>query len=641
MHNLYQLKPSLPQLIAKDGPAPSQKAFSQFETKTLDDSSRTLKGIASTPKPDRVGDTVIPAGIQFKTPVPLLWHHDPRKPIGTVTKMTVTEAGVAVEAQIAPAGTAPYIDEAYSLIKAGLVPGLSIGIRPIDAQFNKSTGGFLIKACELFEISAVTIPANANAAIQTIKSHDSARTAMPVVRLNASLPEKNDMTIAERLKALATRRTAHLERRKALMDAAGADGERTLNDDESAEYDQLGLELKSLDAHEARLKEQQALESKTAVPVSGGPASHMPFVVRPNIAKGTAFTRYAIALMRSKGNVMQAAEIAKEWKDSTPEVELVLKSAVQAGTTTDPKWAQPLVEYQSMASEFIELLRPATIIGRIEHFRRVPFNTKVPGQVTGSSVGWVGEGKPAPVSALAFNTTSLGHAKVAGIVVMTEELVRFSSPSAEALVQQDLIATISGYLDGQFIDPNKAEGAEGVSPASITNGLNPIKASGADAAAVRADVKAAFDAFIAANLSVAKAVWIMSESTALALSMMHNALAQPEFPGLTMAGGTFFGLPAILSKTAGDMMVLANACEILLADDGGVTLDASREASIEMDSEPKGGATQLVSLWQNGFVAMKATRLINWRRRRAEAVQCITGVRYGGPRTQPEPEPKK
>lgn len=632
MQNLYRLKQPLQQFIAKAAAAPSNKAFSRFETKTLDDGSRTLKGIASTPKPDRVGDTVIPAGIQFKTPLPLLWQHDPRKPIGTVTKMTVTKAGVEVEARIAPAGTAAYIDEAYSLIKAGLVPGLSIGFRPIDAQFNKSTGGFLIKACELFEISAVTIPASTDAAIQSIKSHDSARTAMPVVRLSASLPEEKDMTIAERLKAVATRRAAHLERRKALMDAAAADGERTLNDDESTEYDSLGLELKSLDAHEARLHEQQALEAKTAVPVSGGPSSHMPFVVKPNIAKGTAFTRYAIALMRSKGNVMQAVEIAKEWKDSTPEVELVLKAAVQAGTTTDPKWAQPLVEYQSMASEFIELLRPATIIGRIEHFRRVPFNIKVPGQVTGSSVGWVGEGKPAPVSALAFNTTSLGHSKVAGIVVMTEELVRFSSPSAEALVQQDLIATTSGFLDGQFIDPNKAEGAEGVSPASITHGLRPIKASGVDAAAVRADVKAAFDAFIAANLSVAKAVWIMSESTALALSMMHNALAQPEFPGLTMAGGTFFGLPAILSKTAGDMMVLANASEILLADDGGVTLDASREASIEMDSEPKGGTTQLVSLWQNGFVAMKATRFINWKRRRAQAVQLITGVNYGAPK---------
>ncbi|KGS43339.1 phage major capsid protein, HK97 family [Burkholderia pseudomallei MSHR5613] len=328
-------------------------------------------------------------------------------------------------------------------------------------------------------------------------------------------------------------------------------------------------------------------------------------------------------------NLMQAAEIAKQWKDSTPEVEIVLKAAVAAGTTTDPAWAGPLVQYQDMASEFIELLRPATIVGRIEGMRRVPFNVRVPGQTTGSSVGWVGEGKPAPVSALAFNTTTLGFSKVAGIVAITEELARFSTPSAEGVIQQDLISTISQFLDQQFIDPAVAAGANGLSPASITNGVKAIPASGKDAAAVRVDVKKVFQAYIAANLSVAGAVWIMSETTALSLSLMLNALGQPEFPGLTMAGGTFFGLPAILSQTVGDNIVLAKASEILFADDGGVTLDVSREASLQMDSAPVAGATELVSLWQNGFIAMKAERFINWKRRRVEGVQYISGAAYG------------
>ncbi|MDR5776668.1 MULTISPECIES: HK97 family phage prohead protease, partial [unclassified Caballeronia] len=186
MHNYRRSIPVLTQFVAKNTPAPSNKAFSRLQVKRLDEDSRTLTGIASTPTPDRVGDVVVPDGIQFKTPFPMLWQHDPRRPIGTVTKLTVTKAGVEVEANIAPAGTAAYIDEAYSLIKAGLVPGLSIGFRPIDAEFDRSTGGFLIKACELFEISAVTIPASADAAIQSIKSHDSARAAMPVVRLSAS-----------------------------------------------------------------------------------------------------------------------------------------------------------------------------------------------------------------------------------------------------------------------------------------------------------------------------------------------------------------------------------------------------------------------------------------------------------------------
>ncbi|MEI7294043.1 phage major capsid protein [Paraburkholderia tropica] len=625
------MKRPIAQFIAKHAATASNKAFSRssFEVKSLDDGSRILTGVASTPTPDRVGDIVVPAGIQYKTPFPLLWQHDPSKPIGMVNKMTVTDAGAEVEATIAPAGTAPYIDEAYNLIKAGLVPGLSIGFRPIDAEYNKATGGYLIKTCELFELSAVTIPANADAAVQTIKSHDKSRVGVPVVRLSTPNDKEPDMTLAERLKALAKKRAEHLARQKALMDGADADGGRTLNEAESTEYEQITAELKSLDAHETRLKEQQALEAKTAVPVAGGPASHSPVVVKSNVKKGTAFTRYAIALARSKGNLMQAAEIAKQWTDSTPEVEIVLKAAVAAGTTTDPAWAGPLVQYQDMSSEFIELLRPATIVGRIEGLRRVPFNVRIPGQTTGSSVSWVGEGKPAPVSALAFNTTTLGFSKVAGIVAITEELARFSTPSAEGVVQNDLISTIAQFLDQQFIDPTVEAGASGLSPASITNGVVAIPASGTDEAAVRADVKKLFNAFITANLSVAGAVWVMSETLALALSMMQNALGQPAFPGLTMAGGTFFGLPAILSQTVGTNIVLAKASEILFADDGGVTLDVSREASLQMDSAPAAGAAELVSLWQNGFIAMKAERFINWKRRRTEGVQYISGAAYG------------
>jgi len=171
---------------------------------------------------------------------------------------------------------------------------------------------------------------------------------------------------------------------------------------------------------------------------------------------------------------------------------------------------------------------------------------------------------------------------------------------------------------------------EGVSPASITNGAVSVAASGNDADSLRADVRALFQAFISANMTPSSGVFIMSNTTALAISMMLNPLGQPEFPGLTMNGGTFSGLPAITSETAGDMIILAAASEILLADDGGVTLDASREASLEMSDSPDGTGT-MISLWQQNMVGLRAERFINWKRRRANAVAYITGAKYGSP----------
>lgn len=668
------------------------RAYSALHVKDIseDGSVVRIKGIASTPTVDRMGDVVNPLGARFKTPMPLLWQHQHDKPVGHVVFAMPNKNGIPFEAEIPVIKEAGLlkdrVDEAIQSLRHRLVAFTSIGFSAVpDATKRLPSGGLEFSEWNWHELSLVTIPAQPDAVITSVKSLGdeetpeqlsreqitqikaidtqlraaSGQTQKGVVRLDTpagasatsfkktSTPKPEEgthMNIAEQIKSFENSRAAKAARLEEIMSKAAEEG-RTLDQVESEEYDNLQTEVKSVDGHLGRLRDLEKAQASKAKPVEAEKVNSYKSVdVRDNavirversLPKGTAFTRYAIALARSKGNLMQAAEIAKGWEDSTPEVATVLKAAVAAGTTTDPSWAAPLVEYQNMASEFIELLRPQTIVGRIQGLRRVPFNIRMPGQTSGSSVGWVGEGMAKPVSALSFDTTTLRFTKVAGIVVLTDELVRFSNPSAEAIVTADLTASIAQFLDGQFIDPAVAE-VSNVSPASITNGVTPIAASGVDADAVRADVRALFAQFIAANLTPTNGVWIMSPTAALALSMMVNPLGQPEFAGLTMNGGTFFGLPAITSETAGNVIVLANASEILLADDGGVTLDVSREASLQMNTAPAAGAQSLVSLWQNNMVGLRAERFINWKRRRPQAVGFISGVNYGGTAAAPAP----
>lgn len=459
------------------------------------------------------------------------------------------------------------------------------------------------------------------------------------------------MNIAEQISAFETKRAALVAANATIMEKAAGEG-ATLDQAQAEEFDGNQADIEAIDGHLKRLRAAEKSASVKATPVTGGNADDAGQVrggIRvevkgANLPKGTAFTRYAMALGRSKGNLMQAAEIARSW-DDTPEVETVLKAAVAAGTTTDPTWAKPLVEYQNMASEFAELLRPATILGRIQGLRKVPFNIKIPRQTGGSSVGWVGQGTPKPVGKLAFDQISLGMAKAAGIVVMTDELVRASSPSAEAIVRQDMIDQTAQFLDSQFVDPTVVAVTD-VSPASVTNGVTPIIASGTDADALRSDARKVMAAFVAANLSLASAAWVMTETQLLGISLMTNALGQPEFPG-TMVGpnATFMGLPVIASENipaqagvtgppavpAGSRILLIKASEILLADDGETVIDASREASLQMDSAPTNpptASTVMVSLWQMNLVALRAERFINWAKRRAGAVQYIDGAAY-------------
>lgn len=126
--------------------------------------ARTFVGIASTPRPDRMGDVVDPKGATFATPFPLLWQHRHDAPIGWVRAVRVTDEAIEVRAEVA-AGI-PAADAAWQQIEAGLVAHLSVGFRGIKHE--AKSGGLHWKQWELLELSVVTIPANSDARILRI-----------------------------------------------------------------------------------------------------------------------------------------------------------------------------------------------------------------------------------------------------------------------------------------------------------------------------------------------------------------------------------------------------------------------------------------------------------------------------------------
>jgi HK97 family phage major capsid protein/HK97 family phage prohead protease len=639
------------------------RAYSLMTLKAVDEDQRILTGIATTPAPDRADDIMVPEGAKFTLPMPFLWQHEHDEPIGHVIDAKVTPEGIAVKVQIASVAEEgnlkDRLDEAWQSIKAGLVKGLSIGFRGIETAQIEGSWGIKFLQWDWFELSAVTVPCNIDASITSVKSADRKQLAAlgksvaPVVRLakpagasatvvkkipKVPKPLEGNMKINEQIKSFRDALAQKSARQLELMTAAEG---RTLDAAESEEFDTLSDELAATETHIKRLELMSKSNAAAAVAVTDDsgmrkPLGHISVKATNQVAKGTAFTRYVIAQCRAKGNLVQAAEIAKQWHDTTPEVAEVLKAAVAAGTTTDATWAASLVPYQNLTSEFIELLRPETIVGKLTQLRAVPFNVRIPGQTQGSTVAWVGETAPKPVSALGFADITLRFNKLAGIVVISDELARLSTPSAEAIIQGDLTAQIAQFMDDSFINPTYAAVGD-VRPASVTNGVTPIAATGTDAESLREDIRAAYSTFIQANMSVAGATWIMTSTQAMAIGMMMNPLGQPEFPGIGATGGTLIGLPVIVSETvpsdsSGSIMVLVKQSEILLADEGGVTIDVSREASVQMNSTPDNpstASTVLTSLWANNLVGIRCERLITWKKRRPQAVAYISNAAYG------------
>lgn len=152
------------------------KAYSTLKVKEIseDGDTRTITGIASTPKQDRDNDIMDMEGAQFALPMPLLWQHKHNEPIGEVTAATVTSEGIEITATIVKIDDdGPLknrIDEAWQSIKSGLVKGLSIGFRLLEYQYLDDSYGLHIKEWEWYELSAVTIPANPDGKITSVKN---------------------------------------------------------------------------------------------------------------------------------------------------------------------------------------------------------------------------------------------------------------------------------------------------------------------------------------------------------------------------------------------------------------------------------------------------------------------------------------
>lgn len=149
------------------------RAYAAFEVKALGDGKRTFSGWATTPALDRVGDTINPLGVTYKNPMPLLRQHWHGEPIGTVRFSKPTSKGIEFDAEIPqieePGPLKDRLDMAWGEIRYGLVRAVSIGFRAIKYAYTDN-GGIDYQEIEVYELSAVTVPALPDAVITSVKA---------------------------------------------------------------------------------------------------------------------------------------------------------------------------------------------------------------------------------------------------------------------------------------------------------------------------------------------------------------------------------------------------------------------------------------------------------------------------------------
>jgi len=146
---------------------------------TIDRKNRTMRVVMTTRDPDRVGDSVIPKGLDFSNymndPVVLWAHNMDKPPIGHVIPESIQVLEDSVEAVVKFANT-PFAKEIFTLYADGDLRAWSIGFIPnktsyIDADEEKLANAreegrrmrsfsTVIEEAEVIELSACPVPKN-------------------------------------------------------------------------------------------------------------------------------------------------------------------------------------------------------------------------------------------------------------------------------------------------------------------------------------------------------------------------------------------------------------------------------------------------------------------------------------------------
>lgn len=647
----------------------TRRAFSLLEVKSVSEDRRIIRGVATTPTVDRMGDIVEPEGIEFKNPLPLLWQHQHDKPIGTVEFGKPTATGVPFVAEIPvisePGTLKDRVDEAWQSIKLGLVRAVSIGFRAIEYSW-MDEGGIRFIRSEVYELSAVTIPANSEAIITELKNLDanaiavlkSFDTGAPAATGHAVREVKKPTagatakpinlksrgtkmaTIAEQIVALENSRAAKVAAMNAVMEKSIDEG-RSTDEAEQTEFDALETEVAAIDADLKRFRALEKAQAATVKPVNSfaktGPAAPVHF--DKNDAdedfEGQNYTRMVIAKTLARIDDVSAVGIAhKRWGQKNANFVNVMKAAVAGGGTETGEWGAELVHVNRWTGDFITYLYSSTVFDKLP-LREVPANINIAGQDGAATGYWVGQSKSIPVSKADFFDVNLAPLKVAALAIVSKELLRDSSPSAEKLVRDSLVSASAQRVDQTFLGTGAT--VSGVSPAGILNGVSAGSSAGNDVDGVIADVKALYAPFIAAN-NADELSFVTTQSLSKALGLLQNIMGNFAFPGISANGGTLLGDPLVAGGNvgAGDLILLKPS-DIYKIGDRGVEVSLSTEAAIQMDNAPDGASdtpvanTSVVSMFQTESVALKVVRPLNFAKRRASAVAYIGDADYGTP----------
>ncbi len=366
---------------------------------------------------------------------------------------------------------------------------------------------------------------------------------------------------------------------------------RDLTDEETAAWkaklDEAGRMLVSIEMEERQAK----LDAENAVSIGGAtppPAAGTGAVIQPGAGNqqrtaGSGFLNAVRSIGHGGRDRRMAAEFAENVLHDSD-----LARALSASVASGGGFAVPSI----LAQEFIEFLRPASVVRSAEP-RVLPLvngNLAMPRINGGATASYLGENQPIGATQQTFGQVKLVAKKLAALVPISNDLIRFANPQTDAVIRQDLVASVAQCEDLNFL---RGDGTQ-YTPRGIRNwtlAANVFNASATvDIPHITTDLGTAISDLLTANVKVTLATgyWFMSPRTFVFLKTLRNpTTGQYAFPELQGPNPTLLGyrvaytsqIPINLTSGTTSEIYFVNMADAIIGDAVTMQLDVSMEAT--------------------------------------------------------------
>lgn len=243
-----------------------------------------------------------------------------------------------------------------------------------------------------------------------------------------------------------------------------------------------------------------------------------------------------------------------------------------------------------ISADLIELLRNTTAVRKLNPvvLQVNASSIQMPKLVSGSVASYIGSNDNIRLSKPTFGLLRMDFKKVACIVPVSNDLIRYSNPSADDVVQRDLVLGLSQREDLAFIRDDGTENTPKGLYYWCPSG-NKFNSAGNTLANMTADLGGALLKLMEGNSRLINPGWMMAPRSFIALATVRDSNGNFAFRD-ELLRGSLWGFPYAVSNNipitlGGDgndsEIYLADFADVIIAENMQMRVDASNTAAYD------------------------------------------------------------